>query len=130
MLDVIIVFLTLKYQRGLIMHKKLVLNVDQKTLNCVAKQDKINNGFDAKHVIKRLSGEIFTIKNIVKNIGSNCGLKRVTVSVNYANYLDTALLNLQALKDIGLTKNLKYIGITKKLNTSFTMEPIFIKMGA
>ena len=112
------------------MHKKRVLNVDQKMLNFLEKQDKKDNDSDAKNVSKALFGKMFITKDIVKNIGSNYGLKKVTVFVNYANYLDTVILRLKELRDIGLTKLLKCIGITRKSNTSFTMELIFIKMGA
>ena len=98
------------------MHKKLVLGADQGTLNFLVKQDKINNGFDVKHVIKLLYGKTFTIKDIVRNIGSSYGLKKVIAFVNYVNYLDTVILNLKALKSIGLIKYPKSAGIIKTLN--------------
>ena len=109
------------------MHKKDVLNVDQKTLSYLAKQSKTNNGFDVKYVIKLLFGKILTIKGIVKNTGLNYGLKKVIVFVSFANYPDTVTLNLKQLRDIGLINPLKSNGIIKRLNALFTMEPIFIK---
>ena len=112
------------------MHKKLVLNATQKTLNCMVKHDNINNGFDVKHVLKLLFGKILTIKGTVKSIGSNYGLKKVTAFVSFANYQDIALLSLKGSKDIGLAKLLKNYKTTSTLNMSFMMAPISIKMAA
>ena len=110
------------------MHKKLVLNAAQKTLNCLVKHDNIDNGFDVKHVLKLLFGKIRTIKDTVKSIGSNYGLKKVTVFVSLANYQDIALLSLKGSKDIGLAKLLKSYKTISSLNMSFMMAPISIKM--
>ena len=96
----------------------------------MVEQGKTNNGFDVKHAIKLLYGRIFVTKDIVKNIGSNYGLKKVIAFVNYANCLGTAILNLRALKNIGLIKFLGSSEITEILNISFMMEPIFTKMAA
>lgn len=109
------------------MHKKHVLNVDRRTLNFSEVQDKRSNGFDVKRVRKLLYGKISAIKDIVKNIGSGYGLKKVTVFVNYVTCRGTVILKLKALRNIGSIKLHKSITIIKRLNTSFTMEPIFIK---
>ena len=111
------------------MHKKVVLNADQKTLSCLVKQDKINNVFDVNHAVKLLYGKIFPIKDIVKNTGSNYGLKKAIAFVSFANYLDTATLNLKQSRDIGLINRLKSSGIIQRLSTLFTMGPIFIRTG-
>ena len=130
MIDAIIVFFTLKYQRGLIMHKKHVPNAGPKKLSFLAKQDSINSGFGARHAIKLFFGKILTIKSTVKSIGLNYGLKKVTVSVKFANYPGTALPNLKASKNIGLTELLKSHRITSKLNMLSMMALIFIKTAA
>ena len=114
--------------KGFDMYKKLVLNADQKTLNFLGKQDNKNDGFDVNPVTKLSYGKILKIKGIAKNIGSNYGLKKVIVFVNFANYLDTVILNLRELKSTGLVRPLKNSGIIKKLNTLFTMEHISIKL--
>jgi hypothetical protein len=123
-------FFTLKYQRGLIMHKKRVLNAGQKELNYSVKQDSKNNGFDVKDAIKLLFGRIQTINDTVKSIGLNYGLKKVTAFVNFVNYPDTVLPSLKASKDIGLIKLLKTHKITSTLNISFMTAHIFTKMDA
>ena len=112
------------------MHKKRVLNADPKKLSYLVKQDSVNNGFDVKHAIKLLFGKIVTIKSIVKNIGSSYGLKKVTVSANFAYYPNTVLPNLKASKNIGLIEFLKSCMITNMLSILFMMAPIFIKMAA
>ena len=110
------------------MNKKLVPSVDQIKLNFLGKPDKKSNDSDARNVLRVLSGKILITKDTVKNIGSNYGLKKVTAFVSFANYLDTVTLNLKELKDTGLTNLLKSNGTIKRLNTLFTMGPIFIKM--
>ena len=110
------------------MHKKAVLNVDQETLSFSAKRNRINNASDVTHVKKLSFGEISLTKNIVKNIGSNYGLKKVIVSANFVTYLDIVILRLKALRNIGLIKLLKNIGTIKQSNTLSMMGPIFIKM--
>ena len=129
MLDYIIKIFTLKYQRGLIMHKKHVLNADRKMLNFLERRDRINNDSDVKNVLKLLYGKIFITNDIRKNIGSNCGLKKVTVFVNFANYLDIVILKLRVLNDTGLAGLQIKTGIIKRSSILFTMEPIFTKTG-
>ena len=114
--------------KGFDMYKKLVLTVDQKTLSSLEKQDNKNNDSDVNSVTKLSYGRILKIKGIAKNIGSNYGLKKVIVFVNFANYLDTVILNLRELKSTGLGRPLKNSGIIKKLNTLFTMEHISTKL--
>ena len=110
------------------MNKKIVLTVDQIKLNSSEKLNKINSGSDAKNVLKALFGKILLIKNTVKNIGSNYGLKKAIVFVNFLNCLDIVLLNLKESRNIGLIKPPKNNGIIRKLSTLFAMQPIFIKM--
>ena len=116
--------------KGFDMYKKLVLNAGQKTLSSLEKQGAKNNGSDVNRVTKLSYGKIFKIKSIAKNIGSNSGLKKATAFVSFANYPDTVILNLKELRNIGLIKFLKNNGIIKRLNTSFMMEHIFIKLAA
>ena len=78
--------------KGFNMYKKLVLNVNQIKLNFSAKLYKTNNDSDVKNVSKVLFGKTLITKDIVKNIGSNFGLKKVTAFVNFANYPDTVIL--------------------------------------
>ena len=78
------------------MHKKVVQRVAQETLNFLVKLGKKSNGSDVRRVIKLLYGKIILIKNIVRNTGSNSGLKKVTAFVNFANYRVIAILNLRA----------------------------------
>ena len=110
------------------MHKKPVLNVDQKTLSYLAKQDNINNGFDVKDAIKLLFGKILITKDTVKSIGSDYGLKKVTVSASFANYLGIVLLSLKTSENIGSAKLLKSHKIINTLNMLSMMALIFIKM--
>ena len=110
------------------MNKKLVPSVDQIKLNFSVKPNKKSNDSDARNVLKVLFGKILITKDIVKNIGSNYGLKKVTAFVSFANYQDIALLSLKGSKDIGLAKLLKNYKTTSTLNMSFMMAPIFIKM--
>lgn len=109
------------------MHKKAVLNVAQETSSFSAEQNKINNAFDATHVKKLSFGKTLLTRNIVKSIGSNYGLKKAIAFANFATYLDTVILRLKVLKNIGLTKLHKNIGTIKQSNTLSMMEPIFIK---
>jgi hypothetical protein len=112
------------------MHKKHVPRADQEALNILAKPGKRNNGFDVKHVTKLLSGRIPVIKNIVKNIGSNFGLKKVTVFVSCVNCQDIAILNLKASKNIGSARSPKNQVTINRLNMSSMTAPIFIKTAA
>ena len=109
------------------MHKKHVHNADQKKLNYLVKQDIINNGFDVKHAIKLLFGKMLAIKETVKSIGSNYGLKKVTVSASFANCPDTVLPNLKVSKNIGLVELLKSHKITNTLSMLSMMALIFTK---
>ncbi len=64
------------------MYKKVVLAASRLELNFLVKLNKVNSDFGANNVSKLLFGKDRTIKNIVNNIGSNYGLKKVTAFGN------------------------------------------------
>jgi hypothetical protein len=62
------------------MNKKPVQIVGHRRLNFMGKIRKRNNVFGVGYVQEHLFGRDLTTKDLERNIGSNCGLKRVTAS--------------------------------------------------
>lgn len=69
--------------------------------SAMVKLDKTNNVIDVTNALKLLFGKDHTIKNIVNNIGSNYGSKKVTALDNYLTCQDIVTANLNVSKIIG-----------------------------
>ena len=112
------------------MHKKDAPDATHRTLNVMVKQDCVNSDFDACDVSKHLFGKHLTIDTVVDNIGSKYGSQKVIAFVNCPLYLDIANQLSGVLKTFGCLRYPKKAITMLLSNISFTMQHIFIRMGA
>ena len=112
------------------MRKKDAPDATQHKLNVMVKHDCINNDFDACAVSKHSFGKQPIIDTVADNIGSDYGSQKVIAFVNCLLYLDIAYQLSGVLKTIGCLRSPKKATTMLLSNMSFTMQHIFIRMGA
>ena len=109
------------------MHKKAAPDADIKLLSVMEKQPCSNRGSFAGNVSMSLFGKLDPTKLFGVSIGSSCGLAKVILSGDFANFLAIVLLLLIILRTTGLNKYLKMQSIIPRYNICFMTRPTFIR---
>lgn len=91
--------------KGNYMTKKTVPTVKQRKSKSMALPGKASNVSNASVVSKPLFGKGHLIKNIVNNIGFDCGCKRASLYGSWFKFLGIVSQNLNESRTTGLIKH-------------------------